>query len=198
MCLRLAPLILQHRNTGVLQAMADAKGAAAGLQRNPLDMIAHAHTLQQDLCDALERIADGLPDDIDRRLCARTAATLQFDIPLHHRDEEEALFPRLLLRVTPDDGLEEILERLSAEHSSDTDLGTEIAEFLDTLAEGQRPKNPDMAGYMLRAFFESYRRHIHWENTLVMPLARKRLTDEDYAVIAAVMDRNRADTQGAA
>lgn len=175
--------------------MVDEKAARAGLAHNPLDIIAHAHSLQQDLCDVLERIADGLPDDVDRRLCARAAANLQYDIPLHHRDEEEALFPRLLMRVEPGDGLEDILERLAAEHSADTDLGAEIAELLETLAQGQRLKNPDMAGYMLRAFFESYRRHIHWENTLVMPLARQRLTDEDYQAIAAIMERNRSEAQ---
>jgi hypothetical protein len=166
----------------------------SGLARNPLDIIAHSHVLQQELCDALERIADGLPDDVDRRLCARAAANLQFDIPLHHRDEEEALFPRLLMRVEPSDGLEEILQRLSAEHAADTDLGAEIAECLDALAHGQRLSNPDMVGYMLRGFFESYRRHIHWENTLVMPLARQRLNEDDFEAIAAVMERNRSDT----
>ena len=171
--------------------MADYTGA--GLTRNPLDIIAHAHAMQQELCDVLERIADGLPDDVDRRLCARAAASLQYEIPLHHRDEEEALFPQLRLRVEPSDDLGDILDRLAAEHAADTDLGAEIAEWLEQLAEGKRLANPDMVGYMLRAFFESYRRHIHWENTLVMPLARKRLTDEDFTQIAAVMEKNRSD-----
>lgn len=165
-----------------------------GLAHNPLDIIAHSHVLQQELCDALERIADGLPDDVDRRLCARAAANLQYDIPLHHRDEEQGLFPRLLMKVEPSDGLKEILERLAAEHAADTDLGAEIAECLDALAQGQRPPNPDMVGYMLRGFFESYRRHIQWENTLVMPLARKRLSEEDFEAISAIMERNRSET----
>jgi hemerythrin-like domain-containing protein len=162
--------------------------------RNPLEIIEHAHALQEELCDALERIADGLPDDVDRRLCARASANLRFDIPLHHRDEEEALFPRLRLYAQPADGLELILDRLASEHSSDTDLGSEIVEWLDHLAEGKRLGNPEMVGYMLRGFFESYRRHIYWENTLVIPVARKRFTAEDYAAIAQVMERNRAES----
>jgi hypothetical protein len=32
---------------------------------------------------------------------------------------------------------------------------------------------------MLRSFFESYRRHILWENAIMLPLARTRLTGED-------------------
>jgi hypothetical protein len=52
------------------------------LARNPLDMIASAHAVQVEMCDAMERIADGLPDEVDRRLCAQVASCLEFDLPL--------------------------------------------------------------------------------------------------------------------
>ena len=107
--------------------------------RNPLDVIAHAHAVQVQMCDAMERIADGLPDDIDRRLCAQVAACLQFDLPLHHCDEETGLFPILKRRTLQDDGIEDILDRLAAEHSSDTDFAAEIAESLEYLGEFNRP-----------------------------------------------------------
>lgn len=164
-----------------------------GLNRNPLDVIALAHAMQADLCDAMERIADSLPDDVDRRLCAHVATRLQFDLPLHHEDEETGLFPLLKQRAQPEDGLNGVLERLAAEHGSDTDFASEIAEALDQLGQGARVANADMVGYMLRGFFERYRRHIHWENTLVMPLARKRLTEDDLQVLSARMEKNRAD-----
>ena len=159
--------------------------------RNPLDMIAHAHAVQVQMCDAMERIADGLPDDVDRRLCAQVASCLQFDLPLHHHDEETALFPLLRERAVPEDRLMEILDRLASEHSSDTDFASEIAESLELLGQGGRSGNPDMLGYMLRGFFERYRRHVHWENTLVMPIARIRLTLEDLAALSAQMETNR-------
>ncbi len=143
------------------------------------------------MCDAMERIADGLPDDVDRRLCAQVAACLQFDLPVHHRDEETGLFPILMQRALPDDGLEEILDRLAAEHSSDTDFASEIAESLELLGQNSRTANPDMLGYMLRGFFERYRRHVHWENMLIMPLARLRLTPEDLDQLSARMEANR-------
>lgn len=158
---------------------------------NPLDMIANAHAVQIQMCDAMERIADGLPDEVDRRLCAQVAACLQFDLPLHHHDEEEGLFPLLRKRARPEDGLEQILERLASEHSSDNDFASEIAEALETLGQGGRPANPEMLGYMLRGFFERYRRHVHWENQLVMPLARLRLTREDLDALQARMNANR-------
>jgi hypothetical protein len=46
---------------------------------------------------------------------------------------------------------------------------------------------------MLRGFFERYRRHVQWENTLVMPLARLRLTRDDLAALQAQMNQNRSD-----
>jgi hemerythrin-like domain-containing protein len=154
-------------------------------------VIAHAHSVQVQMCDAMERIADGLPDDVDRRLCASVASCLQFDLPLHHHDEETALFPLLRFRAEPADGIAEILDRLASEHSSDTDFASEIAESLEQLGQGGRVANPDMLGYMLRGFFERYRRHVHWENTLVMPVARVRLTAEDLESLAAAMETNR-------
>lgn len=161
------------------------------LARNPLDMIASAHAVQVQMCDAMERIADGLPDEVDRRLCAQVASCLQFDLPLHHHDEEEALFPLLQKRAKPEDGLDQILAHLAAEHSSDNDFASEIAEALETLGQGGRPANPEMLGYMLRGFFERYRRHVHWENQLVMPLARLRLTSDDLDQLQARMNENR-------
>ena len=162
--------------------------------RNPLDVIVQEHALQMELCDALERIADGLPEDVDRRLCAKAAACLQYDLPLHHQDEEAGLFPLLRARAVASDGLEDILERLAAEHVTDTDFASEIVEALESLGQHGRTSNADMLGYMLRGFFERYRRHIYWENTLVIPLARLRLLPEDYAALSARLDLNRAQS----
>ena len=161
------------------------------LNRNPLDLIASAHAVQAQLCDAMERIADGLPDEVDRSLCAQIASCLQFDLPLHHHDEEMGLFPLLRTRALPEDGLEPILDRLAAEHESDNDFASEIAEALEALGQGGRPSNPEMLGYMLRGFFERYRRHVQWENALVMPVARLRLTREDLDALQSHMNESR-------
>lgn len=173
--------------------MTQSFSESAGIARNPLELLAHAHAVQERLCDALERIADGLPDAVDRRLCAEVTATLIYDMPLHHRDEEQALFPLLRQKALAEDQLDDILDRLASEHQSDTDFAGEIAESLEILGRGDKVRNPDMVGYMLRGFFERYRRHLHWENTLVMPLARQRLTDEDLQALAMQMGKNRAD-----
>lgn len=171
--------------------MPNVPGDSQFLALNPLDVIARAHAVQEQTCDAMERIADGLPNDIDRMLCLQVAACLQFDLPLHHQDEDAGLFPILKSRALPEDGLEEILDCLAAEHASDNDFASEIAESLEVLGQNVQSANPDMLGYMLRGFFERYRRHVQWENMLVMPLARLRLTSGDLENLSAQMQTNR-------
>lgn len=161
---------------------------------NPLDVIAHTHALLLEDCDALEQIADGLPNTVDRRLCAEIASHLQYELPRHHQDEEAGLFPLLKLRSLPGEGLAAILDRLVSEHMADSDFAAEVAEALELMARGAKVTNPGMTGYMLRGFFERYRRHLHWENTLVLPVARLRLTRDDTAALAAIMQRNRAQS----
>ncbi|MGQ0485961.1 MAG: hemerythrin domain-containing protein [Hyphomicrobiales bacterium] len=162
-----------------------------GLRHHPLDLIAHDHALQQQLCDMLEAIADGLPDDIDRRQCREVVAALKFDLPLHHRDEEQCLFPLLLERGAATGSLAEVLDRLADEHATDEGFAGEVVESLEALIHTGTARNPGMLGYMLRGFFEGYRRHIHWENVLVMPAARQYLTADDLQRLSRCMAGNR-------
>ena len=161
------------------------------LRRSPLDLIEHDHLVQSQLCDSLERIADDLPDNVDRQLCRIVIDTLKFEMPVHHRNEELALFPLIENRALPDDNIHDILARLALEHATDESFASELLESLEVLSEGRKLKNPDMVGYMLRSFFESYRRHILWENAIVLPLARARLTSEDLADLSRAMVNHR-------
>jgi hemerythrin-like domain-containing protein len=161
------------------------------LRRSPLDLIEHEHLAQAQICDSLERIADDLPDNVDRRLCMIVIDSLQFELPLHHRDEELGLFPLIEKRALPDDNIPEVLARLALEHATDESFASELLESLESLREGSRLKNPEMVGYMLRSFFECYRRHLLWENTIVLPLARARLTPEDLEELNRAMLRHR-------
>ncbi|MBL8906238.1 MAG: hemerythrin domain-containing protein [Rhizobiales bacterium] len=161
------------------------------VKRNALDLIEHEHRIQAQICDTLELIADSLPDCVDKRLCAQVACALREELPLHHRDEECGLFPLIEERALPGDGIAEILARLAMEHATDESFASELLESLDILSEGRELKNPDMVGYMLRSFFESYRRHLHWENAVVLPLARSRLMPQDIVKLEEAMARNR-------
>lgn len=161
------------------------------LQRNPLDLLEHDHARQADLCDSLERIADSLPADVDRRRCREAAYALRHDLPLHHMDEEEGLFPLLRRHAAQSENLAVIMARLSSEHAADESFAEELTEELERLGEGLSPPNPEALGYMLRGFFESYRRHIHWENEILLPLARETLTEADLDELFRAMANHR-------
>jgi hemerythrin-like domain-containing protein len=98
--------------------------------------------IQAQLCDSLERIADDLPDNVDRRLCRKVIDTLQFEMPLHHRDEELGLFPLIEKRALPNDNIHDILACHALEHATDESFADELLESLEGLSEGRKLKNP--------------------------------------------------------
>jgi len=154
---------------------------------DPLDLIFQEHERQEDMCQVLEQIADSLPHGFDRDVVSKVVSYLECDLVLHIRDEEDGLFPLLEIRGFPEDNLDEILAQLALEHATDECFAYELVESLEVLARGERPKEPNTLGYMLRACFESHRRHLAWENTVVLPLARKRLTPADLQHLTHVM-----------
>lgn len=144
---------------------------------NPLEQIERQHTRQESLCDALEEIADCLPSKIDAALMAKALAGLSNDLPLLQRDMNEGLFPLLQAHCQPEDRIDDMVTRLAMEKTIDLSFAGEIIETLGAMTSGTPVRNPNTLGYMLRGFFESYRRHLHWESTVILPIARKRLSD---------------------
>lgn len=146
--------------------------------QNPIDMIAMEHALQLELNKALEFIADGLPDQVDRKLVSRVTAILDKGLDAHFEFEEQVFFPMLRTCAAGDAALIAALDQLAVEHERDEDIGMELVEELRYLAEQGRARNAEMLGYMLRGYFEGQRRHIEWENAVVLPAARRLLGQE--------------------
>ena len=156
---------------------------------DPVSRIVAEHGFQLELCEALEFIADGLPDAVDRRLVREVIAILGHGLEAHFRAEEQLLFPLLRRRGGSDPSLIAALDQLEKEHVRDEDISAELLEELDFVATQGRARNPDMLGYMLRGFFEGQRRHIAWENSVVVPAARRLLTEEDLQQLASLQGR---------
>lgn len=161
---------------------------------NPLDLILEEHDRHQTMCDLLEEIADSLPDSVDEEKASRVADILKFELPLHHRIEEKALFPVLIKYADKEDNAGEIVDRLNEEHVADESFAEELIELLEQLARGHSLENANMFGYMLRGFFENYRRHVLWENSVVFPLARRRLPEEGLRELALLMTELQAES----
>ncbi|MEM8854238.1 MAG: hemerythrin domain-containing protein [Pseudomonadota bacterium] len=168
------------------------RAAAPGTApQDPLKRIDLAHAQKARLCDIVEGIADALPNP-SPLTCNRAAQILAEDLPLHHADEDLGLFPLLSRHCLPEDRIEEAIGQLSREHVDDEAALEEVVSLLKELGAGRVPgMGYDAAGFVLRAFFEATRRHLAWEESTIMPLARLRLGPDALECLNGVMEKNR-------
>jgi hemerythrin-like domain-containing protein len=136
------------------------------------------------MCNALDDLAAA--ECCDAAAVARLAEFIRSDLTLHITDEEEIFFPMLRARCLPEDEIDAALERMNREHEEDRDLSAEVRIFLLLAATEGRPISA-IAGApeALRRFAQNQRRHMMLENAVLIPLARRRLSDEDIAVLSA-------------
>ncbi len=104
---------------------------------------------------------------------------LTLDLLLHHKDEEDDLFPMLRLRCKPEDQIDGILAQLDRHHATESFLMRDIAVDLQVFVDGRDLESPARFLGSLCVFAEGQRRHLSWENKVVLPLAGKRLTPKD-------------------
>lgn len=148
---------------------------------HPLAVIEEEHALHLELCELLEDIADGLPRKFEPALAVIAISILKGSAKAHIKFEEAAFFPILRERLPAGSPIVDALACLSQEHERDEDTGDELAEALKEALRLGAPQNPESLGYILRGYFESQRRHIAWENCVVLPAAREVLSTDDLA-----------------
>ncbi len=167
---------------GVAEARAlVAQGAATDPQvfLDPLGFIREDHFRQLRLCNLMDAFSYRLEVGPINELAGTLMAFLERDLALHTLDEEEDLFPLLRLRCQLEEGVDEVLRQLSREHELDKDLVDFILADLRALAQGLKLSHPMRLLMNIREFAEIQRRHLTWENRVVLPLARQKLTKED-------------------
>ena len=135
-----------------------------------LDLFMRARDEQLALCKTLEEIADSLPDSVDRQACIQTAKAIGPLIDRAHRMEEDLLFPVLEEKVSVVFDLRATLERLRIEHTGDEFFAEELVEVLMSYGAGNPVQSAETTGYMLRGFFETLKRHIAFEQELLLPI----------------------------
>lgn len=163
----------------------------------PLKFIVGEHQHQLLICEKLA----SLPYEIDASLAAEKAAAvaayLSESLPLHTEDEEKDLFPLLRLRCQPEDQVDAILDQLHAEHAYDAELVKLMLPDLRVIVEGSGISDPVYFRVNALAFCEIQRRHITWETNVVMPLARRRLSEADLTELGRSMMARRHSVVGA-
>lgn len=166
--------------------MAENGGQNALEPEGLLAQIAKEHLQEQTLCDQLERIADDLLEPIDPFLAKTSVVGLRQCTRRHLLLEEGYLYPVLTKRLRRGELEEDLLIQIREEHASDECLAYDTADQLEQAIERGRAENPEMLGYMLHGFFECRRRHIAWEDAVVLPLARSRLSAKDFRAFSVV------------
>jgi hemerythrin-like domain-containing protein len=161
---------------------------------NPLEFLAAEHLRQRAAFALIEHLAT--LDTLDRTIATQLLQFLEKDMVAHVHDEENDLFPLLRRRCEPEDEIELVLGDLSAEHTAEERIAADIRVGLTRALEancavGEIAK---LAERML-AFAHAENRHLALENSIVLPLARARLTSEDLNDLSRHMiDRRAADS----
>ncbi|GGA44249.1 hemerythrin domain-containing protein [Pelagibacterium lentulum] len=143
------------------------------------DFLLASHRDQLALCASLEAIADSLPAQIDRPACINAARALSPVISHAHTLEEDVVFPAIARRWPQLSGLTRTIERLKFEHLEDICFSEELYDALMTYGRGEDRPAPEAFGYMLRGFFEGLRRHIAFEQEVIVPLFRLGASGDD-------------------
>jgi hemerythrin-like domain-containing protein len=155
------------------------------LLARPLDFIAAEHFRLRAALTQLDWLARGSMGDGRRKLAMALLRYFTEDYPLHVADEEADFFPLLRQRCADDAAFLASLDTLGAEHREDAARLATVADGLHRLAEaGQRDEIPPDFSAGARAYTEALRRHIAWENAVLMPVARIRLQSADLRRLA--------------
>lgn len=140
----------------------------SGREAIPSAVMKRAHREKLQLCDALEKIADALPN-VDRLKCLGIANAIVPLLRNIHQYEETIIFPAYEAATGGSHANLASTRRLRAEHVEDECFAGEVTEILLAIGHGEKVENAEAVGFMLRGFFESMRRHIAFEREHVLP-----------------------------
>ena len=167
---------------------------SAGQLADPIAYIRQEHERQCQVCDQLEDMFNSLGQPPALEQAKRIRGFLLTDLPRHIEDEESDLFPALARRCESQEGLDEVLWQLASEHELDRELVELIVRELEAVIARGTARDPLRFSLNVRAFAETQRRHLMWENRVVLPLAERHLTAEDKTAMGRSMAARRGLT----
>lgn len=155
----------------------------------PLAYISADHFRQRCLCGALKRFA--ACGEAARAEADMAIGYLERDLRWHHDDEDRDLFPALRRRVLPQDELGVTLARLTDDHRATERMVDDIVEALAAQPADKMVRFSAGAQDVMRAYAATEHKHLAIENSIVLAIARIRLTKADLAAMSRSMKERR-------
>lgn len=122
------------------------------------------------LCNALESVADRLPDKVAHGECLHLRRAIPPILAAVHRLEEDIILPFITKRWRMPLGLPEILDQICYEQIEEECYAEELCDALRAYGTGLVKPSPETLGYMLRAYFDCARRRIRFDCTVLIPM----------------------------
>ena len=161
---------------------------AAGLDE-PLELLSACHDRIARQCTTLKRltahVAHHGADAVAQTAAASVSRYFDTAALLHHRDEEDDLFPALIESMAGSDAvcLHAMVDGLTQEHRQLETLWHRLQEPLAALSAGQ---SANLDSSLVERFCAMYAAHIQREEDELLPMAGRLLDD------AALSDMSRA------
>lgn len=165
------------------------KALPVTLLDEPLEYIFADHLRQRGVCAALRYFSD--LGQISVKDAAVISAYLHQDLALHHKDEDEDLFPSLRRRALPEDALSEPLKRLSKDHSRSDAVVEKLVAALRPADGNENIRPSPEIRELIAAYSIDEQRHLAIENGIVLAIARIRLTRADLKAMSNSMKKRR-------
>ncbi len=139
------------------------------------------HDMIRALCDRLETLADQLPGPIDPQLHAAIETGLAH---CSHAADADALLLQRHLETSPKD-MGALWDQVSTMLAEQEGLTQELALALEPLGAGETTGNAEALGYMLRCFFQGYRRLLLIIELGLIALTSDHLSGDEWVLVSS-------------
>ena len=160
----------------------------------PLEMLSACHLRIAQQCRTLRRLVPHLAehgaDGEARGAAANIIRYFDMSARHHHADEEEDLFPALIESMAGSDPvcLREMIALFMAEHRELEAHWENIRAVLERVVAGD---NVELNSQAVEAFVTLYERHIEREESELLPMAARLLSDDELDTIGRAMRERR-------
>lgn len=160
----------------------------------PLEMLSACHARIERQCSTLRRLAPHLArygaDGEARAAAANVMRYFDTSALHHHADEEEDLFPALIEATAGSDPvcLRGLTTGLAAEHRELEALWQRVRAVLERVVAGERIL---LESDHVEALVALYERHIAREESELLPMAARLLSDDDLERVGRAMRERR-------